>query len=165
MKKLKIIEPQEIFGFKMYDSGNLENLLQQQAELSYKQGVEDEYKRCIELLNHNHANCTVPLICIGYQDARSDLINNEPKQQMNKECPYCNKDLWSPSEQAENSATFKWHSAGHPETTKSSLGSKVHGEEAPRKCELCYKNLWSDTQRAHTECIMNKLLDFLKQQL
>jgi hypothetical protein len=38
----------------------------------------EEHKRCVDLLDHNHENCSSVLLCIGYQNAQSDLINNPP---------------------------------------------------------------------------------------
>lgn len=45
---------------------------------SYEQGVRDEYKRCVDLLDHDHKSCPIKETCIGYQNAQSDLMNQPP---------------------------------------------------------------------------------------
>jgi hypothetical protein len=44
----------------------------------YKQGRQDEWERCVNLLDFDHSECPEPTSCIGYQSAQSDLMNNPP---------------------------------------------------------------------------------------
>lgn len=44
---------------------------------AYQQGREDEYKRCVKLLDIDHTKCPRIETCIGYQSALSDLTNNK----------------------------------------------------------------------------------------
>ncbi len=38
-----------------------------------------EYERCLKVLNKEHKDCPLPLNCIGYMNALSDLENEPPE--------------------------------------------------------------------------------------
>ena len=40
--------------------------------------VEEEWKRCVDLLDADHSKCVIKESCIGYQNAQSDLMNQPP---------------------------------------------------------------------------------------
>lgn len=46
---------------------------------------EEEWKRCVDLLDHDHLNCPIKESCIGYQNAQSDLMNQPPEHIKNLE--------------------------------------------------------------------------------
>ena len=39
---------------------------------------EEEWKRCVDLLDQDHRGHALPQTCIGYGNAQSDLMNNPP---------------------------------------------------------------------------------------
>lgn len=41
--------------------------------------TKEEWKRCVDLLDHDHLNCPNKESCIGYQNAQSDLMNQPPE--------------------------------------------------------------------------------------
>ena len=40
---------------------------------------EEEWKRCVDLLDHDHSKCIIRETCIGYIAAQSDLMDNPPE--------------------------------------------------------------------------------------
>ena len=42
---------------------------------------EEEWKRCVDTLDHDHSKCIIRETCIGYIAAQSDLMNNPPESQ------------------------------------------------------------------------------------
>lgn len=39
---------------------------------------EEEWKRCVDVLDFDHSKCPIKDSCIGYGTAQSDLMNNPP---------------------------------------------------------------------------------------
>lgn len=49
------------------------------AKSEHQRVIEEEYKRCVDVLDFDHNECSRKETCIGYQNAQSDLMNNPPK--------------------------------------------------------------------------------------